>query len=163
MGRINKTQLLIGKIINGVEILKEIDYGKVSVRCVKCGHVSPRYLANIKKGPTICRGCKPTKADIYLNDVRDLYLANYTPVEIRKALGCSNAVVHALLRVLVQSGEIARVEDNYEYSFKEIAEGLGISYEQARAAYDSGMRKLRGSILNNTEIALDTEEYDSTF
>ncbi len=135
----------VGETLNGYTILSRVDNNKVSTKCTKCNRVATKPFSRIKEKAIRCYGCEPSTKDLYLNDIRDLMKLGMSASEIQKQLGC-NYNVMAVLMTLIRKETGGSAEDTYEYSFYEIAEALGISYAQARAAYDSGLKKLKCNV-----------------
>ncbi len=140
----SKASELVGKTLNGYLVLTPAHNkpGIVNTRCVKCSKVANKDIKSIEKKVVRCKGCKPSATDIYLNDVRDLMEMGIRPVEIAKILGCSYITVQNLSN-LIKTEEDYISLDEPEYTFTDIAKALGISDKQAKAAYDSGLQKIK--------------------
>ncbi len=133
----------VGKIINGYEILSIIDYAKVFTRCTTCNNITSRHLASIRQKKVRCMKCNPSMTTLYFNDIKDLTLAGHKVSEIAAIVGCAPQIVSSVKALLVRNGELGDFGDDVEYTFKDIAETLGITASQAKASYDSALRKLR--------------------
>ena len=133
----------IGETHNGFKLIKWLDYDKYLMECLKCGRTRPGQYSRVIKSSIRCKTCNPTNIDLYLNDVRDLALGGCGLTEISNILKCNINTINNILLLLKKSGELNDYSSEVEYSFKEIAEVLGISEHQVRGSYNSALRKIR--------------------
>jgi predicted transcriptional regulator len=135
--KLSRVDKLTGTVVNGYEVLKEVNYNKISCRCVKCGTIDTKYLSSIEQKKVRCKGCKPSLKSIYLNDVKDLSELGLSGGAIAEVLGIGISSVASIRHKLGFTKD-----EDYEYTFKEIGDYLSLTEHQARAAYKSGMEKL---------------------
>ncbi len=146
MGRINKGKQLEGSVINGFRFVRSTGYNKCIAECLKCGTERPGYLHNLKKNKLRCKGCKPSKTELYAEDIMDMYLDGRSGPEIAETLDIGITIVYPVIRAFRKNLSIE--EPEVEYNYKEIGEYLNISEPQVKSAYKSGMKKIKEYLLS---------------
>jgi len=75
-----------------------------------------------------------------------MYYEGYSLREIIDEVGISHQQAHAAIKIEV--GVLPGIDDRIgEVSLKHIADVLGLKYSEAREALESGLEKIRGSLL----------------
>ncbi len=139
--KLSQIDKAIGKVINGFEILRQTEHGKVNTRCTKCNIVRSKGFDYLKKNKVKCEGCNPVHSKVYATDIRDLYLDGHTAPQIAEILDIGITSVYPIVNLVKK--ELGIVIQEEEFTMREIAEYLNLSEYLVDIAYKSGMEKIK--------------------